>query len=441
IAGPPLCLQTPWLHACFFYSPEGENDAGALCCGVVRPAVNTASKMVMCCFYPHLGCVPGLVVDLVFVVDGSWSVSSSNFRLIQQFMQTMVQRLDVSPQAARIGAVQYGTDARIEFHLGKHRSTAEAAKAVGGMSYKGGNTMTGEALSLAFKTGFEGKAREGAARVVVLITDGKAQDEFTEPVQRLKENGVELFVLGIKAADEEELERIASLPVSDHIFVIPDFRNLAELEEDFSRRICASIARQMDLRPPTDLRFVNVGQNQLGLAWSPAPGPGLVSYRAFLRPTRPGSVPPKEHSLDPRTTETEFFGLDPETEYEAQVVAVYTAGETRTRVDFFLVLPMTEIGNPSAVVVSGGTPNSLRVEWTAAPGSVKAYRVRFSPVHSGGEYDEHVTASDETGLTLDGLRSNTQYQIQVQAMTIIVVTIMNQLMVSPSNPSVSPSNP
>ena len=54
-----------------------------------------------------------------------------------------------------------------------------------------------------------------------------------------------------------------------------------------------------------------------------------MSYRAVLRPTRPGSVPPKEHSLDPRTTETEFFGLDPETEYEAQVVAVYTAGESK----------------------------------------------------------------------------------------------------------------
>uniref|UniRef100_UPI00358F3533 collagen alpha-1(XIV) chain-like n=1 Tax=Myxine glutinosa TaxID=7769 RepID=UPI00358F3533 len=234
------------------------------------------------------GCVPGLMVDLVFVVDGSWSVSLSNFRLIQQFMQTMVQRLDVSPQAARIGAVQYGTDARIEFRLGKHRSTAEASRAVGGMSYKGGNTMTGEALSLAFKTGFEGKAREGAARVVVLITDGKSQDELKGPVQRLKESGVELFVLGIKAADEEELQQIASLPTSDHIFVVPDFRNLAGVEDEFSRRICASIARQMGIEfeeiaepEAPQLRIVQASPDSIRVAWD-EPAEPITSYRLSM---------------------------------------------------------------------------------------------------------------------------------------------------------------
>ena len=60
--------------------------------------------------------------------------------------------------------------------------------------------------------------------VAILITDGQAnveQDQVNRETQLIKDQGVELFVVGItNEVDQAELRRIASDPDSTHVFEV-----------------------------------------------------------------------------------------------------------------------------------------------------------------------------------------------------------------------------
>ena len=79
-----------------------------------------------------------------------------------------------------------------------YRDTQSLLGAVAKMKYKGGNTATGKALTFALDQVFGRSSRPNAQKVVLVITDGESlQDTVTEPARRLRENGVEIFSIGV----------------------------------------------------------------------------------------------------------------------------------------------------------------------------------------------------------------------------------------------------
>lgn len=95
----------------------------------------------------HKNCIPGCsisaIADLVFLVDGSWSVGRNNFKYILDFIVTLVSAFDIGEDKTRVGIVQYSTDTRTEFNLNQYFNQRDLTEAIKRIPYKGGNTMTG----------------------------------------------------------------------------------------------------------------------------------------------------------------------------------------------------------------------------------------------------------------------------------------------------------
>uniref|UniRef100_A0A6J0TD68 Matrilin-4 n=1 Tax=Pogona vitticeps TaxID=103695 RepID=A0A6J0TD68_9SAUR len=182
-------------------------------------------------------------VDLVLVIDGSKSVRPQNFELVKQFVNQIVDFLDVSPHGTRVGLVQYSSRVRTEFPLNKYTTAADVKKAVQRVQYMEKGTMTGLALKHMLEHSFS--EAEGARplsqnvpRIGLVFTDGRSQDDISEWSRRAKESGIVMFAVGVGKAVEEELREIASEPVDQHFSYSADFNTMTHIVDNLKLNIC-----------------------------------------------------------------------------------------------------------------------------------------------------------------------------------------------------------
>lgn len=94
-------------------------------------------------FPRHVECSVSAIADLVFLVDGSWSVGRENFKFIRSFIGAMAGAFDIEEDKTRVSVVQYSSDTRTEFNLNQYYRRPDVLRAIKNLPYKGGNTMTG----------------------------------------------------------------------------------------------------------------------------------------------------------------------------------------------------------------------------------------------------------------------------------------------------------
>ena len=100
-------------------------------------------------------------MDVVFVIDSSGSIGEENFVTVKEAIDKLIRHFSVSAIHARIGIVQYATEARVIYslrqsqRLGFHR----LARRVKNLFYTKGATKTGKGLELAYKMLLRSKRR------------------------------------------------------------------------------------------------------------------------------------------------------------------------------------------------------------------------------------------------------------------------------------------
>ncbi|KFU96260.1 Matrilin-2, partial [Chaetura pelagica] len=208
-------------------------------------------------------------VDLVFVIDGSKSLGEDNFEIVKQFVSGILDSLEISPKAARVGLLQYSTEVRTEFTLKQFSSAKDMKKAVSQMKYMGRGSMTGLALKQMFERSFtetEG-ARPFSAnvpRISIVFTDGRAQDEVSEWAARAKRSGIIIYAIGIGKAIEEELLEIASEPPYKHLFYAEDFTAMEDISEDLRAQICEALKESAHQQDSSSGRLHKTGPQPSG---------------------------------------------------------------------------------------------------------------------------------------------------------------------------------
>ena len=173
-------------------------------------------------------------LDLLFLLDKSGSVGSSNHQLGLQFMESVVGFYDISPDGTRVAVISFSTGAKVEFDFDDHSTLRQVQRAIRDIGYSGGYTHTALALELAmelFNDPSSSGARPASAgipHVVVLITDGSSNTySITQPAIDLRAAGVTVYSIGIGNYNLNELLFIASDPDSDHVFLLQSYTDAA----------------------------------------------------------------------------------------------------------------------------------------------------------------------------------------------------------------------
>ncbi|AWO97096.1 putative matrilin-2 [Scophthalmus maximus] len=218
--------------------------------GCEHQCVSTADAYICKCFEGFMLAADGKsckkpecgdgVMDLVFVIDGSKSLGPANFELVKQFVNGIVDSLDVSQAGTHVGLLQYSTKVRTEFALGQHTAAQDVKRAVARMQYMGKGSMTGSALRHMFEFSFSVKdgVRPNVPRVCIVFTDGRSQDDVSEWASKAKKSGITMYALGVGKAIEQELREIASEPDEKHLFYAEDFEKMGEITKKLKSRIC-----------------------------------------------------------------------------------------------------------------------------------------------------------------------------------------------------------
>uniref|UniRef100_H3BWM5 Matrilin 3a n=1 Tax=Tetraodon nigroviridis TaxID=99883 RepID=H3BWM5_TETNG len=182
-------------------------------------------------------------LDLVFIIDSSRSVRPSEFEKVKIFLADMVDTLDVGADATRVAVVNYASTVKTEFLLKDHFNKPNLKKAISRIEPLATGTMTGLAIKTAVSEAFteQSGARprpRNIAKVAIIVTDGRPQDQVEEVSAAARASGVEIYAVGVDRADMRSLQLMASVPLEDHVFYVETYGVIEKLTSKFRETLC-----------------------------------------------------------------------------------------------------------------------------------------------------------------------------------------------------------
>uniref|UniRef100_A0A3B5LKI9 Collagen alpha-1(XII) chain n=1 Tax=Xiphophorus couchianus TaxID=32473 RepID=A0A3B5LKI9_9TELE len=190
---------------------------------------------------PALDVCKGAKADLVYLIDGSWSIGDESFNKVIQFTTKMTAAFDViNPKGMQVSFVQYSDDAKTEFKLNTYHDKGIVLSALQSVRYRGGNTKTGVSLKHVYEKVFTSDSgmRRNVPKVLVVVTDGRSQDEVKKSAEKLQHSGYSVFVVGVADVDMRELTVIGSKPTERHVFVVDDYDAFDKIQDNLITFIC-----------------------------------------------------------------------------------------------------------------------------------------------------------------------------------------------------------
>ena len=185
-------------------------------------------------------------LDMVFVLDASGSIGSSNFERMKQTLVDIVSELSIGPDTTRVAVVVFSSSANLIFNLNRYTDKETLIEAIRDIQYTGGGTDTAAALALLRTNVFSEilgvRPVNESTRVAIVITDGRSNDRDAtrqEAEQLRSSTSFIVYAVGIGGGiGIEELISIAG--GNDTVIQVENFRadELQALERQITREAC-----------------------------------------------------------------------------------------------------------------------------------------------------------------------------------------------------------
>ncbi|XP_029969913.1 collagen alpha-1(VII) chain [Salarias fasciatus] len=373
-------------------------------------------------------CSTVVQADIVFLVDESWTVGQTSFSRVKDFISAIVssfQKSVVGDEGLRFGVTVFGDIPRMRIALTDYSSLEEVLRAIRDLPYEGGSRRTGEALQFLVDTVFSPAiTRDLAPKITVLITNGPSDDQVDAAVTAVADNGISLFAVGVRGADELELRRIVSEPFQEHLLLGPDFFLLDTILPKLSRRVCFTASepprpvktaqtREERVVGPRDLRVSELAHSSLRLTWSEATG-DVTGYRVLVTPLNSkGHLLPlqqKQMDLKADVNTAVVTALSPKTEYSLTVYAIYPSliGDSASITVKTTPLPLVS----NFRVIEEGL-FSLRLGWTPPIGKINGFKILIPRSNRPGLTYEQLLPAETSSHVIDSLEEDKKYTITI----------------------------
>ncbi|KAM4616337.1 integrin alpha-2-like isoform 2-T2 [Polymixia lowei] len=189
-------------------------------------------------------------MDIVIVLDGSNSIYP--WTPMNAFLQKLIPELDIGPQSTQVSVTQYAVNPKFEFRLMDYKTKDGVMAAVSKIRQMHGTaTNTFKAIRHASESGFrpDNGGRPGAAKVMVVVTDGESHDEASRDavIAECEKQGITRFgiaVLGSYIRNNidtknliAEIKSIASSPTEKYFFNVSEEAALSGIAAVLGNRI------------------------------------------------------------------------------------------------------------------------------------------------------------------------------------------------------------
>uniref|UniRef100_A0A8C8UFB6 Integrin alpha M n=1 Tax=Peromyscus maniculatus bairdii TaxID=230844 RepID=A0A8C8UFB6_PERMB len=153
------------------------------------------------------------------------------------------------PQALRFSLMQYSDSFQTHFSFNDFKRKPNPRSHVNRISQLGGRTKTATGILRVVRELFQktSGARENAAKILVVITDGEKFGDsldYEDVIPEADKAGIIRYVIGVGNAfssmkSRQELDTIASKPANDHVFQVNNFEALKTIQNQLQEKIFA----------------------------------------------------------------------------------------------------------------------------------------------------------------------------------------------------------
>jgi hypothetical protein len=178
-------------------------------------------------------------VDLLFLIDGSGSISAGDFALEKKFVLSVINSFVVAPNKASVAAIQFASTTRTLTPFSTNMYNL--IYAINTTAQLGGGTNTAAAVDAA--TSMFEESPQFIPDALIILTDGGA-NEGSDPVaaaNRAKTAGIEVYCVGIGSQiNAAQLQAMASEPIGIHYYTASSFSALPAILNTLVSTTCSS---------------------------------------------------------------------------------------------------------------------------------------------------------------------------------------------------------
>ncbi|XP_048102774.1 integrin alpha-M-like [Alosa alosa] len=181
-------------------------------------------------------------IDIVFLLDGSASLSDYDFNTMKQFVINLIKKFIAKDTQFAIAQYSSGYEVHLNFkQFNKHKEAKDWERAVLDIEQEMTLTYTARAINTTVFEVFSQRAgaRPHTSKVLLVITDGKSNDakHLKSAVKNAAKKNIIRYAIGVGKVSDDELKIIASKPVEKHMFKVYNFEALDGLKETLERNI------------------------------------------------------------------------------------------------------------------------------------------------------------------------------------------------------------